>query len=510
MNDVIKTFANTGLVDKMQVSDNMDNKVKAKRNGVQVNTSNHSESDYYRSKLVESSSEEEISNVRRSRTRRKKLDEPSITADNRMAPKLEKFREGGNIRNFFKMFEEYCRGNVRGSRKFWSAALEDHLEGRVLEVYKDLRDEDDEFEDTKDKLIQWYEDSAEFRTKGHKKRFKNAQRKEGDSLYLFSIRLESLFKRAYPSHDSHKSTKLLERFKKTISRKSREALESQIMNAKMKGENVDWSYVRKWAQLRDNVTYVSSDSDGDDSGSAKQQKRAKEININLSRGEERRYGGNQLFKRRSRSTERRSRSNNTHCYACGGQGHFANACELGQVQRCFNCGDTRHIARNCPNSRRFRDQRREKSKRRASFSSQNRDLSGQREAGQHYVSQYSGRNGRGNGSPFRGRGGQRDRRSPRDRGYGSGRGAGWFRRDNYQGSPMDEGSQYYGLPNQYGPGYQQGAYVYNPGNGPNPYATPFHPQQRGSHEQQANVDAAGFKNGGRNRTTENMNSQSLN
>ena len=156
-----------------------------------------------------------------------------------MAPKLEKFREGHNIRQFFQIFEEYCRNNVRGSRKFWSGVLEEYLEGRVLEVYRDLRDEDDEFEDTKDKLMQWYEDTEESRKKGHKKKFKNAQQKEGDSLYLFSIRLESLFKKAYPTHDSKKSSKLLDRFKRTISRKAREALESQIMSAKMKGENVD-------------------------------------------------------------------------------------------------------------------------------------------------------------------------------------------------------------------------------------------------------------------------------
>ena len=397
--------------------------------------------------------------TRRGRRSKSKSAAPTVIADYRLAPKLEKFKEGGNIKQFFKMFEEYCRNNVRGSRKFWLGALEDQLEGKVLETFHDLRDEDDEFEDTKEKLIQWYEDTEEVRRKSHKKKFKNAQRRDGDSLYIFSIRLESLFKKAYPTHDVQKSSKLFDRFKKCISRKAREALESQILNAKMKGEDIRWKFVQKWAQLRDNLAGVSSESESEDANSPKRGRTPKEISINLSQGDGYRQDKWQPSRGRSPSVGQRSNGAGMHCYACGKLGHFARECEWGQEKRCYNCADSRHLAKECTKPRVSRDssqQRRDRSN-----SSQRGPVAGR--------GNYSSR-GRGD---MRGRGGARGAQQQWNRGSmhtgGQGRGYQQF-----------GGSEYYGIPNQYGNGSYgyPGGYVYNPGSMLNPSANSYVPQQQ--------------------------------
>ena len=131
--------------------------------------------------------------------------------DYRQAPKMEKFKEesSGNIKSFFKKFEEYCRKNIREGRRFWINALEEHLEGKVADTFAQLRDEEDEYEEAKEKLIRWYKDSAESRRRSHNKKFRNAQPHEDESLYLFSIRLACMYKRAYPRHDVNKSKKLV-------------------------------------------------------------------------------------------------------------------------------------------------------------------------------------------------------------------------------------------------------------------------------------------------------------
>ena len=418
-----------------------------------------------------SSSDESYTSASRSRRSRGKANKVAIgAADYRMAPKMEKFKEGGNIKQFFKMFEEYCRNNVRGSRRFWLGALEEQLEGKVLEIFHDLRDEDDEYEDTKEKLIQWYEDTEEVRRKGHKKKFKNAQRREGDSLYIFSIRLESMFKRAYPGHDVHKSSKLFDRFKKAISRKARGALESQVMNAKMKGEQIDWRFVQRWAQLQDTMKDASSGSDvGSDD--TRQVRQTKKININLSQGGEisdRSY----VRRHRSQSTSKGSGSVNTHCYACGQQGHYAKECNWGEERRCYNCGDTQHIARECTTFRQPRDRRRHSGNGNSHKMNQEYDRGGYRARGE-------GNNQRG-------------------KGFLRGRGEYWRQgrshsREVWGQQPADRGSQYYGVPNQYPGGaysYQPGGYAYNPSprGAYNPYAAPFIPQQGDYSVQQVQGD----------------------
>ena len=274
--------------------------------------------------------------------------------DYRQAPKMEKFKEesSGNIKSFFKKFEEYCRKNIRGGRRFWINALEEHLEGKVADTFAQLRDEEDEYEEAKEKLIRWYKDSAESRRRSHNKKFRNAQPHEDESLYLFSIRLACMYKRAYPRHDVNKSKKLVKQFKKKIPRKVREVLENQIMTRKMEGKKIDWGFVQKCVKFRDN------DVDDRDSDSMEERKKSKVREVEINLGQERRTQERDVSKGRTRErsssmqTEDRKLSrmgmNGEGCFKCGAIGHFARECEKWNEGLCFTCGQSNHFARDCP------------------------------------------------------------------------------------------------------------------------------------------------------------------
>ena len=65
--------------------------------------------------------------------------------DYRRAPKMEKFSEesGKDLKSYLRKFEDYCEENYRGGRDFWIGVLEDHLEGKLLNTFQLLRDNDD-------------------------------------------------------------------------------------------------------------------------------------------------------------------------------------------------------------------------------------------------------------------------------------------------------------------------------------------------------------------------------
>lgn len=138
--------------------------------------------------------------------------------DNRSIPKQEPFHDeaGQDLNRYLVRFEEYCTNTFKGNRYLWIVELERNLQGRVLEGFRSLRDYEDDYEDVKSKLLTWYTNNKELRRKKAKKRFQNARPKPKESMYLFSTRLEGLYKLAFPKHDITQSKTLLNQFKKVV------------------------------------------------------------------------------------------------------------------------------------------------------------------------------------------------------------------------------------------------------------------------------------------------------
>lgn len=149
-------------------------------------------------------------------------------------------------------FDKYYKDNFKGERDFWIGELERHLSSKTLESFKSLRNLSDSYDDIKRKLLlAWYKDEKELSKGRMRQKFKNARPKQGESLFLFTNRLEGLFKLGYPKHDSNKSGTLISQFQMAVSRTIREMIKTQIMSLKMKDQNVQWKQIRKWARLMD-------------------------------------------------------------------------------------------------------------------------------------------------------------------------------------------------------------------------------------------------------------------
>lgn len=173
--------------------------------------------------------------------------------DGRKVPAQEKFdeRTGQDLKRYLKKFESYCESNFRGDRDLWIGQLELHLTGKVLEALKAVRDVNDSYEIVRDKLLEWYGNMKDLRKKKNRSNYEKAQFVKGESLYLYSTRLERLYKVAHPSHNIKTSKSIQEKFQSSIPRSARTLLSSQIMSHKVNNRKITWKLIQQCARYYD-------------------------------------------------------------------------------------------------------------------------------------------------------------------------------------------------------------------------------------------------------------------
>jgi hypothetical protein len=205
--------------------------------------------------------------------------------DTRQIPELPVFNEesGEDLKRYLDKFESYCRDNFKGHQYLWIGELERHLQGKTLEEFKSVRSFDDSYNEVKKKLINLYKDNNEIRKAKARMKFENARPKQGESLYMFSTRLENLFKLAFPKHKVTTSNTLVNQFKNAISKPVRETIKSQIMSFKMKDEKIKWSLIQKCARLKDVELEKEKQRPRNNDETDEENKKEKEVIINLSR-----------------------------------------------------------------------------------------------------------------------------------------------------------------------------------------------------------------------------------
>ena len=173
--------------------------------------------------------------------------------DNRRVPKLSKFDEnsGLSLGSYLTNFESYCEDNLKGSSKFWIDELEQHLVGDTLKALKSIKDVEDTYETMKEKLLSWYNDMKELRKKRYKEKFHKAKYNSGESLYLYSTKMEKLFHLAYPKHTVNSSEMLREQFIKTISKDCKKIFTDYITHKRLMDQKITWSMIQKCARVQD-------------------------------------------------------------------------------------------------------------------------------------------------------------------------------------------------------------------------------------------------------------------
>ena len=173
--------------------------------------------------------------------------------DARVLPDMDKFNGevGENLTKYFTRFESYCAQKFKGKRYLWINELEKNLDTKTSDALKTLRQFDDDYEDVKRKLLNWYKDQSDARKVKTRKKFERARPLPQESMFAYSSRLESLYKVAFPNHSVEESTSLVQQFKNTVPKPMRKIVKSEIINRKMKDKKVLWSKVQKLARIYD-------------------------------------------------------------------------------------------------------------------------------------------------------------------------------------------------------------------------------------------------------------------
>ena len=273
-------------------------------------------------------------------------------ADNRQPPKLERFsgEDGQDFEKFLNRFELYCEQNVRGGEEFWLGILEDHLEGKMLENFKIISKQYDEYVVVVRQLVEWHHESAELRQRKLMKQFKSMRPDTGESLYRFSMRLFNAFRAAKPNHkNANKSKTLMKGFMKSLPKKARRALKAKVASHRLRGYKPDWAFYQKCIKVADLYEDSSDSSHSSDSGPE-----TVEVNLGEQQGEYNGYGG---FRGRRMSTNSSSQQGNRrvspggsapqgNCYTCGISGHHAAKCWW-NLGLCAACGGDDHYISHC-------------------------------------------------------------------------------------------------------------------------------------------------------------------
>lgn len=103
-----------------------------------------------------------------------------------------------NLRTFFRQFERYCEVTYPDQPEDWITILGNFLEGSYMDLYDQIIKEDMSYFAIKDSLLQWWDYEVGVKKDKASQEFMLANRRPGETINMFALRLEQLANRAYP------------------------------------------------------------------------------------------------------------------------------------------------------------------------------------------------------------------------------------------------------------------------------------------------------------------------
>ena len=158
---------------------------------------------------------------------------------------------GQSLEEFLISFEKYCRNTMRGDDEALIDELEKHLTGKTLNAFRGMINFNHSYDQIKRKLLTWYDDNSKLRKVKAKEDFNNAQHENDEDLQLYSIRLEALYRKAYPNKKVESSQRLIEKFIDTLPEPAKQNILATYRYDKNKGNDIGWSAIQQCARVND-------------------------------------------------------------------------------------------------------------------------------------------------------------------------------------------------------------------------------------------------------------------
>ncbi|KAL7645989.1 UNVERIFIED_CONTAM: hypothetical protein RMT77_002886 [Armadillidium vulgare] len=113
-------------------------------------------------------------------------------------PKVYHYENDHDLKQFFEHFEEYCSQKYPQAPNQWVRLLEKYLGGKFLKLFVVITKTTSQYTTVKESLLKWFEHEEKRKNENKLRDYHAAQRKPGEDINMFALRLEQLASRAYP------------------------------------------------------------------------------------------------------------------------------------------------------------------------------------------------------------------------------------------------------------------------------------------------------------------------
>lgn len=188
-----------------------------------------------------------------------KMIEAMQSVGNLKTPVMADFDEtsGVDFCQYLKDFETYCEQVIRGRKKFWVNELQARLSGDTLRIFQAARTTGDSWKEMKSKLIQWYQSDAEPRKRKFRRLFAESRHERGESLYMLAIRIETIFKMAFPGKSLKMSETLRDKYLSAIPVSALNIFRAQQAHTDNGGHQISWEKLKSIASFCDGCSEYS-------------------------------------------------------------------------------------------------------------------------------------------------------------------------------------------------------------------------------------------------------------